>query len=205
ADAFGESDPSQQPFAAVDGDPASVWRSSSFTGPVGQWLQVQLDTPRVFDSVTIDFAQDARIGWPVAQIRITTDRGSVEHDVPEQPGPHVFPVLGGPSGQVRVTVLAMRGGRDDGNVAIRELTIPGVAASRMLRVPVDVVGANRPPVLTFSRDAQPRGACFASAPSGVDATSGTGGADVTGGGPRCDGALARVGEEPLGVDRRFRL
>lgn len=195
ADAFGETDPSQQPFAAVDGDPASLWRSSSFTGPVGQWLQVRLDTPRVFDNVTIDFAQDLRIGWPVARIRITTDRGSVEHDVAEQPGPYVYPVLGGPSGQVRVTVLAMRGGRDDGNVAIRELTIPGVAASRMLRVPVDV-GSNRPPALAFSRDAQPRGACF---------TSGAGGTSGTGGALRCEGALARVGEEPLGVDRRFRL
>jgi arabinofuranan 3-O-arabinosyltransferase len=128
----------------------------------------------------------------VARIRITTDRGSVEHDVAEQPGPHVFAVLGGPSAQVRVTVLAMRGGREDGNVAIRELTIPGVAPSRMLRVPADV-GSTRPPVLAFSRGTQPRAACF------------TGASGDTLGTLRCDGALARVGEEPLGVDRRFRL
>ncbi|HEY3259871.1 MAG TPA: alpha-(1-_3)-arabinofuranosyltransferase [Pseudonocardiaceae bacterium] len=187
ADAFGESDPSQAPFAAVDGDPASMWRSSSFTGPVGQWLEVQLDTPRVFDHVTVDFAQDLRIGWPVSRIRISTDRGSVEHDVPEPPGPHDYPVFGGPSARVRVTVLGMRGGREDGNVAVRELVIPGVAASRALRVPADV-RSSRPPVLAFSRGSQPRGACFAD-----------------GDGLRCDGGLVRVGEEPLGVDRRFRL
>jgi len=200
ADAFGESDPSQLPFAAVDGDPASMWRSSSFTGPVGQWLEVQLDTPRVFDNVTIDFAQDLRIGWPVARIRVTTDRGSVEHDVAEAPGPHVYPVFGGPSARVRVTVLGMRGGREDGNVAVRELGIPGVAASRMLRVPADV-SSSRPPVLAFSRGTLPRGACFTDG-AGTGSAAGSGGAT---GGLRCDGALVRVGEEPLGVDRRFRL
>ena len=216
ADAFGESDPSQQPFAAVDGDPASRWRSSSFTGPVGQWLEVQLDTPRVFDTVTIDFTQDIRVGWPVARIRLTTDRGTIEHDVPDAPGPHAYPVFGGPSAKVRVTVLAMRGGRENGNVAIRELAIPGVSASRMLRAPADV-NAARPPVLAFSRGSQPRGACFTTAGPGAGSTGpggtgagstgagGTGSAGTGAGELRCDGALVRVGEEPEGVDRRFRL
>jgi arabinofuranan 3-O-arabinosyltransferase len=187
ADAFGSTDPSQLPFAAVDGDPQSYWRSSSFTGPVGEWLEVTLDTPRVFDTVTIDFPQDLRVGWPVARIRITTDRGSVDRDVPESPGPHEYGVNAGPSAKLRVTVLAMRGGRTDGNVAISELTIPGVVASRMLRAPADVPDAARPPVFAFSRGTQPRAACVTD--------------EVT----RCDAALARVGEEPLGVDRRLRL
>ncbi len=190
ADAFGESDPSLMPFAAVDGDRASLWRSSSFTGPVGEWLEVRLDTPRVFDIVTIEFADDLRIGWPVARIRITTDRGSIEHDVPEKGGPNLYPVFGGPSSTVRVTILAMRGGRETGNVAIRELTIPGVDASRLLRAPSDV-GTQVPPVLSFTRGAQPRPACFGDPDQPAELS--------------CDGALARVGEEPEGVDRRFRL
>ena len=190
ADAFGESDPSLMPFSAVDGDRASLWRSSSFTGPVGQWLEVRLDTPRVFDTVTMEFADDLRIGWPVARIRITTDRGSIEHDVPEAGGPTVYPVFGGPSSAVRVTILAMRGGRENGNVAVRELSIPGMEASRLLRAPADV-GSQVPPVLAFSRGAQPRPACFGD-PGDPAAL-------------RCDPALTRVGEEPDGVDRRFRL
>ncbi|HEY0639297.1 MAG TPA: alpha-(1-_3)-arabinofuranosyltransferase, partial [Pseudonocardiaceae bacterium] len=188
ADAFLETDPSYLPFAALDGDTSSQWRSSSYTGPVGQWLEVRLDTPRVFDQVTIDFAQDLAVGWPVARIRITTDRGSVEHDVPEAPGAHPYPVFAGPSDVVRVTVLGMRGGRENGNVAIRELTVPGVRPARLLRVPSDVDSA-RPPVLAFSRGSQPRAACYA-----TDAGS-----------LRCDPRLVRVGEEPGGVDRRFRL
>lgn len=187
ADAFGESDPSLQPFSAVDGDPASTWRSSSLTGPVGEWLQVQLDTPRVFDTVSLDFVQDIRVGWPVARIRITTDRGSIDHDVPDSPGAHSYPVFAGPTARLRVTVLAMRGGRENGNVAVRELTIPGVAVSRMLRTPADSV-STEPVTLAFTRGSQPRAACFSD------------------GGPlRCDPDLVRAGEEPSGVDRRFRL
>jgi arabinofuranan 3-O-arabinosyltransferase len=190
ADAFGETDPSHMPFAAVDGDRTSLWRSSSFTGPVGQWFQVQLDTPRVFDGISLEFADDLRIGWPVARIRITTDRGSIEHDVPEKVGPIIYPVFGGPSATVRVTVLTMRGGRQTGNVAIRELGVPGVEATRLLRAPDDVK-SQLAPTFAFTRGSQPRGACYT----------------VPGGDPaalRCDGALARVGEEPEGIDRRFR-
>lgn len=217
ADAIGASDPSNLPFAAVDGDPVSLWRSSSFTGPVGEWLEVTLDTPRVFDTVSIDFPQDLRVGWPVARIRITTDRGSVEHDVPEAPGQHPYSVPAGASAKVKVTVLAMRGGRLNGNVAIRELSIPGVVASRPLRVPSDVTDlsdapAGQPPVFAFSRGAQPRSACVGTADGAIggmdDGRGGT--ADGSGNGAgsgelRCDPDLARVGEEPLGIDRRVLL
>lgn len=190
ADAFGETDPSLMPFAAVDGDRTSLWRSSSFTGPVGQWLELQLDTPRVFDGISVEFADDLRIGWPVARIRITTDRGSIEHDVPEVLGPVIYPVFGGPASRVRVTVLAMRGGRETGNVGIRELAVPGVEASRLLKVPADVT-SQLPPTYAFSRGSQPRAACFGdhAAPATL----------------RCDGSLTRVGEEPEGIDRRFTL
>jgi arabinofuranan 3-O-arabinosyltransferase len=189
ADALGASDPSRLPFAAIDGDPESAWQSSSFAGPRGEWLQIELDTPRVFDAVQINFVTDIRVGWPVARIRLTTDRGSVEHDVPSAEGvPHTFPVFAGPSSKLRITVLAMRGDREDGNVGIREITIPGVTASRMLRVPADAGASRRPPVLAFTRGAQPRAACVRTADE-----------------LRCDARLARLGEEPTGIDRRFRL
>jgi len=254
ADAFGASDPSFMPFSAVDGDPASMWRSSAFPGPIGEWLEVVLDTPRVFDKVTLDLVQDLRVGWPVARIRITTDRGSIEHDVPENAGPSDYPVFGGPSSRVRITVLALRGGRENGNVAVRELAIPGVTASRMLRVPADVA-SNRPPTLAFTRGSQPRAACFTGLPADGNGDSGSGSGSGDGGsssgdggssssgsgsgssgsgsvgspgdggsspgdggsspgsgsgsggagGLRCDSGLVRVGEEPRGVDRRFRL
>ena len=44
---FGGSDPSHQPFAGDRRRPGDVVASPPvFTGPVGQWLQVELDTPR---------------------------------------------------------------------------------------------------------------------------------------------------------------
>lgn len=191
ADSLGVTDPSHLPFAAIDGDPASAWHSSTFAGPRGQWLEVQLDTPRVFDTVRIRFVRDIRVGWPVARIRIITDRGSVDHDLPVDAPAGLdeqdFPVFAGPSSTLRVEILAMRGDREDGNVGISEITIPGVAASRMLQVPTDVA-AGRQPTLSFTRGPQARAACV----SGQGAL-------------RCDSGLSRLGEEPAGVDRRFRL
>ena len=90
ADAAGGSDPSGLPFAAVDGDPLTAWRSSSFVGPDGQWLEVELDTPREVSSVDLSIVDDLRVGWPVTRVRLTTDAGSTEHDVARGEQPQRF-------------------------------------------------------------------------------------------------------------------
>ncbi|MQA27128.1 MAG: DUF3367 domain-containing protein, partial [Micromonosporaceae bacterium] len=187
ADAYGSSDPSYLPFSAFDGDPATLWRSSSLVGPVGQWLEVELDTPRVFDSVRIRFSDDVRIAWPVSRIRISTELGSQEHEVPEGPDPHTYAVPPGPTSTLRITVTRMVGDREDGNVGIQEIDIPNLDASRSLRVATAGPGTG-PPSLAFTRGSDPRPACFQIA-----------------GQVRCDAAVGRHGEEPLGINRRFVL
>ncbi|GAA4697246.1 alpha-(1-_3)-arabinofuranosyltransferase [Phytohabitans rumicis] len=187
ADAFGGSEPSYLPFAAIDGDRSTSWHSSSFYSSVGQWLQVDLDTPREVDEINLEFVDDLRVGWTVARVRITTDSGSVERDVPPEPGPHAYDVVPGLTTKVRVTPIALEAGRTDGNVGIRELTIPDAPATRALRVPDDVESTGELPAFGFTRGYQSRPACLA-----VD------------GATRCDPNLARVGEEPHGVDRLFR-
>jgi arabinofuranan 3-O-arabinosyltransferase len=182
ADAVGGSDPSGLPFAAVDGDPSTAWRSSSFTGPAGQWLEVELDTPREVSSVELSIVDDLRVGWPVTRIRLTTDAGSVEHEVAPGEEPQRYAVAAGVTGRVRVTVAAVAADRDNGNVGIRELTIPGVAPQRAVRAPADAVPGSRRTSFVFSRGAQPRYACA---------------------GDRCDADLMRTGEEPAGVHRLF--
>src|SRR5207244_9133809 len=82
ADAPDGSDPSHQPFAAVDGDPQTYWRSAGYyTGPVGQWLQLRLATPLAPPAVRIWFVQDARVGWAVTRVRLTTDTGYRDYPV----------------------------------------------------------------------------------------------------------------------------
>ncbi len=185
ADAAGSIDPANSPFAAVDGDGGSAWHSSSFTGPIGQWLELQLDTPRSVGEVTLDLVDDLRVGWTVNRIRITTDAGESEHDVPSGGGPKKFGVTSGLTGSVRVTILGVAAGRQDGNVGIKELSVPGMTAQRALRVPHDQESVK--PGFSFTRGSQTRPACYR-----------------TGGAVRCDSTLSRFGEEVNGLTRLFR-
>ncbi|HEX6075465.1 MAG TPA: alpha-(1-_3)-arabinofuranosyltransferase [Micromonosporaceae bacterium] len=206
ADAYGSTDASFLPYAAIDGDPATLWRSSSLTGPVGQWWEVELDTPRVPDRIRLTLIDDVRIAWPISRLRITTDAGSSVHRVPPGAGPHELALPEGTTSRIRISVVSMVGDREDGNVGIREVEIPGLETSRSLRVPPPGPGVG-PPVLAFTRGADPRPACVPVAPR----ATGTGGPRLPGspGGPaygvpvRCDPVMFRAGEEPLGPDRRF--
>jgi arabinofuranan 3-O-arabinosyltransferase len=186
ADVLGDIEPSGLPYAGIDNDPRTAWHSASLVGPRGQWFEVVLDTPRQVNEVRLQFVNDIRVGWPVTRFRLTTDGGSADHDV--TPGAvGAYPVPGGGLvTRVRVTVLAVSGDRNTGNVGIRELTVEGMAASRALRVPTDQETTG-PPAYAFSRGYQSRPSCFP--------------AD---GALRCDPTLARGGEEPHGLDRLFR-
>ncbi|WP_433551942.1 alpha-(1-_3)-arabinofuranosyltransferase domain-containing protein [Micromonospora zamorensis] len=214
-DNLAAANPSHLPFAALDGEYATAWHSAPLAGPVGQWLQVDLDTPREVEAVSLAFVNDLGVGWPVTRFRITTDRGSVDHEVADTLGGHSYYTLPGSTSRVRVTVLAVADERRDGGVGIRELTIPGTTVRRALRTPDDLPnGIDSPVAWSFSRGPTNRPACFpTSAPgagSDVAATeTGNGPAGGTGTRPagsvvRCDRFLARAGEEPLGVDRVFR-
>jgi arabinofuranan 3-O-arabinosyltransferase len=184
ADAIGVSDPSGLPFAAIDGEPLTAWRSSSFDGPENQWLEVELDTPREVDTVNVAIVDSLRVGWPVTKIRITTDNGTADHEVPRGSEAHPYTVPPGLTSTVRVTVLSVASGRQTGNVAISELDIPGVTATRALAVPEDVAPApDQRTDFAFTRGSQPRYACVAET---------------------CDASRAREGEEPFGVHRLFR-
>ncbi|MBW6433815.1 DUF3367 domain-containing protein [Actinoplanes hulinensis] len=187
ADSVGSSDPSGMPFAALDGDPSTAWRSDPLQPGAGQWIDVELGTAKRVTAVTVDFSSDLRIAAPVVMVRLTTDQGIVDRLVPETPGPHKLSTLPGLTAGVRVTVLALRSGYQ-GAVALRELGIPGLDAERGLRTPRDQKTAVVPSY-AFERDAQQRGVCFP--------------ASTAGAGVRCDQFLARQGEEPLGLDRYF--
>ncbi|WP_341718038.1 alpha-(1-_3)-arabinofuranosyltransferase [Micromonospora sp. FIMYZ51] len=202
-DHLGPADPSHLPFAAIDGDYATAWHSAPLSGPVGQWLQVDLDTPRQVESVDIAFVSDLAVGWPVTRFRITTDRGSVEHEVAQTLGGHSYYTLPGPTSRIRVTVLAVADGQLNGGVGIRELAIPETEPRRTLRAPTDLPRELSGPVSwVFSRGPTDRPACYPASASGAarDTAADTGVDDSA---IRCDRFLARVGEEPLGLDRLF--
>ena len=187
ADSVRGTDLTAMPYAALDGDPYTAWQSSSLDDPAGQWLEVTLDTPRVLTEVRLRVVDDRRVGWPVTRVRITTDAGSVEHEVARGAQEQTFTVATGLTGTVRVTAVAMAADRDTGNIGIAELVIPGVEAQRAMRVPDDVRPDDRQrTAFSFTRGPQPRYACLRLT-------------DVV----RCDASLTRFGEEPAGVHRLF--
>jgi arabinofuranan 3-O-arabinosyltransferase len=183
-------DPSHQPFAGIDGDIATAWHSASPDGPQGQWLQVTLDTPRRIQRVGLRFAQDARLGWRVTKFRITTDRGSIDHEA-RLGADLTYAAPDGLTTTVRITVLDVDGGNTTGDVGISELSLPGVTMRRALRVPSDQATATGAPGYAFTRGPEARPACYESP-------------DINPGTVRCDPWLARAGEEPQGLDRLFR-
>ncbi|MGC5029339.1 alpha-(1-_3)-arabinofuranosyltransferase domain-containing protein [Micromonospora sp. DT229] len=209
-DTLGPADPSRLPFAAIDGQSHTAWHSAPLSGPIGQWLQVDLDTPRQVENVRLEFVTDLAVGWPVTKFRLTTDRGSVDHEVAPALGGHTYYTLPGPTSRVRVTVLAVAEGRLDGAVGIRELAIPETEPRRVLRAPTDLPQDPAAPVSwVFSRGPADRPACHLTEAAEADRIVPVGSASRP---PvraadtviRCDRFLARVGEEPLGVDRIFR-
>jgi arabinofuranan 3-O-arabinosyltransferase len=133
--------------------------------------------------VELSLVDDLRVGWPVTRIRLTTDAGTTEHEVERGEEPRQFAVAPGLTSTVRVTVLGVAAGRDNGNVGIAELSIPGVTPQRALRTPADATpAADQRTSFVFSRGSQPRYACVGGA---------------------CDANLTRTGEEPDGVHRLF--
>ncbi|MGH3467235.1 MAG: alpha-(1-_3)-arabinofuranosyltransferase domain-containing protein, partial [Thermocrispum sp.] len=189
ADAFGAPDRGHLPFAAVDGDPATSWRSSSLSGAAGQWLEVTFDRPRLVGEIVLRFVKNLHVGQPVRKIRIETDLGSVDTGVVDDFGPQTFGIPKGITSRLRITVLEVEQGSDPGDVAISELSVPGVKPTRALRVPIDVVPpAGVAPTFSFSRGSDAIPACFTLDDDSV----------------RCDEEQATIGEEPLGPRRVFR-
>ena len=125
--------PEHQPFAALDGDTGTSWRSAPGTAAVGQWLQVTLDRPRRVRQVQVTFDRRAdtiptriavRAGHETYRVAVVGDKVTVPLD-------GRFAIS-----DVRVTIEAVWSVRlGYGGVGITELTIPGVRAQRTLVLP----------------------------------------------------------------------
>ena len=170
------------PFAAVDGDPGTAWKTGAFGGAVGQWLQVGFDQPLDPSGAQLSFATG--LGDFPSRIRTETDAGTVDSDVAADTGLQPLQVASGATRTLRITVLAMSDGGPGVTAGIQTLDVPGVQASRSLQVPV----SGSPDVLAFDVAAGFRAPCL----------------DVAGTGS-CDPANAAAGEEDGALDRSFSL
>ncbi len=155
----GQSATGSDPFAAIDGNPQTLWESGALTGPVHQWLQVDFDhrmDPRV---IQVAFADSVFVGPPVTRVTVQTSAGSLTQSVRATSKPQPLSVPPGATGWLRITVAAVAARPfppPGSQVGISEITVPGVTASRTImapavRLPVGV----RPLVLLAKAQPQP--------------------------------------------------
>lgn len=173
---------SDGPWAALDGDPATAWRSAAFTA-VGQWLQVDLPTPTEVGTVQVAFAIGA--GPLPARVRVTTDAGALDQDVAPADLLQRLRVPNGATQSLRLTVLAVADGSRGARVAISTLDMSGVHPSRSLVVPT----SGLPDVMSFAVASGARPDCLT----------------LSDGAAACDPAWAAPGEEDGSLDRTVTL
>jgi arabinofuranan 3-O-arabinosyltransferase len=173
--------PANGPFAAIDGDPNTAWRSASFTGAVRQWLQVDFArpvSPVLFSAnfLPVDGAYPSRI-------TVHTAGGTRALAVEPSTATQTFSLPPGQTTSLRITVQSMSDGSFGSGVAISSLTVPGIQPERSLTVP-----APAGDLLAFDAAPGYRDGCL----------------DVDGA-PSCDSEFAAAGEEDRVLARRIQL
>ncbi|WP_133741942.1 alpha-(1-_3)-arabinofuranosyltransferase [Actinorugispora endophytica] len=133
----GTRDPGRTPYAALDGSDATSWRSSGFTGAVGEWLEIGFAEPR--DPAGLSVAFERLPGEPPpARVTVRTDNGSAETGLDGSDGPQELAVPPGPTERIRIRVDALAWEpeyRFGTRVGITSVAVPGLEASRAIEVP----------------------------------------------------------------------
>ncbi|MFC6697775.1 alpha-(1-_3)-arabinofuranosyltransferase domain-containing protein [Nocardioides daphniae] len=182
-DALGAIQPEMGPFAAVDGEEQTYWRSAPLESPTGQWLELNFTEPEPLNEIRLVAAVDLGSTVPVRKVRVEVGNRRFERDVDPATGEVVIPLTGAAAKKVRITVLEVFGDPEYGYVALREVSFRGVDIERSLVLPDN--GADGDASFVF-RARPHRRACV----------------DI-GFGPQCDVSTARASEEEHGLNRRF--
>ncbi|MEU4400485.1 alpha-(1-_3)-arabinofuranosyltransferase [Micromonospora orduensis] len=184
-DSPGGTRPEHQPYAAMDGNPATSWQSAPYAPSDRQWIAVDLANPTRVTRVEVWF--DLKADALPTTVTVTAGYESrtieqfTDHMVFELPGVHA----------TRDVQVSVDGAYDlrplgNGSVGIAEIKIPGIRTSRTLVLPA-APATTRPATVVMSA-APSTPACFS-----VD------------GRPRCSTDAVRGSEDASTVDRTLTL
>lgn len=144
-------DPGRQPYAALDADPRTGWRSDGWNGAVGEWLEVRLAEPVDMPKITVAFEQGT-LGPAVAEVALETDAGTRLVPVADSAEPQLLNPPAGKTSRLRIRVTKLvsePASRVGTRVGITEVAIPGVRATRSIVVPAD--GERDPDTVLLTR------------------------------------------------------
>ncbi|MFD0665966.1 alpha-(1-_3)-arabinofuranosyltransferase domain-containing protein [Thermocatellispora tengchongensis] len=174
-------DPGRQPYSAVDGDVRTGWRSTGWTPPTEQWLEVEFTEPTAVAPLRAVF-EDSTQAAQVTEVVVRTDAGTARTRLNAAGGWQALNVRSGRTRTLRISIDKVAPGAN-GRVGISEVAIPGVTPSRTLVVP-DLAGAEDPVIVTSRTDA------ISSCMRGSYAWT-------------CGEALGALGDDGYGFDRSF--
>jgi len=130
------------PYAAFDGNAATMWESGAFNGPLGQWIEGYFDTDIRFGAtskIQVAFADNVAIGPPVTQVEVTTAAGQITDQVRVTGDLQSLRVPVGASSWLRITITGLDASPAvpllGTQVGIGTIIVPGVSASRTIVAP----------------------------------------------------------------------
>ena len=169
-----------QPWAAIDGDPATAWVSGDLNEGVGQWWEVVADKEFQPRSVVVRLVVGDVAGVEPTQVTVSTDAGSFTVPVEATDQPQRLEVPDGPTRALRLTLAGVADGGPGEGFGLREVVVPGLDVRRL----VDTAGvADGGPIVLSARKGEQTG-CAAVAGQLV-----------------CTPQLGRLGEERTGIVR----
>ncbi|GAA2992293.1 alpha-(1-_3)-arabinofuranosyltransferase family protein [Streptosporangium longisporum] len=129
----GTRDAGQQPYAALDDDLRTGWRSTGWEPAVEQWLEVRLAEPIAVPSIQAVFERSEE-AVTVSEVMVETDTGRVRTRLGLTSLWERLNVPAGKTSRIRIRVTGVL--RDPNpRVGITEIAIPGVRPGRTLVVP----------------------------------------------------------------------
>lgn len=174
------------PWAAVDGDPFTVWRSDALDGPVGEWLQLDMYEAATFSQVRVRFASSSLLGSRVTAVDVYTEGGVARNEVLADGSTETLDLPPGPTDFVRIEIAATDG-EPTGQVGIVEIDLPDLETGRLVAAAAKPEGRTTPPAgISLHRHEPVRNACI-----------------VVNFSIRCDPNLVREGDEAALLARSF--
>ena len=119
---IGGSVPGSGVAAAVDGDLATGWISNGIERAVGQWLQLDFDTP-VRGGLLHMRTSPGTIGDPVKWVEVTTPNGSTAARVDKPGDPMTVSLPGGETPWLRITAKSTVDGTRGSQFGISEVSV----------------------------------------------------------------------------------
>ena len=127
------------PYAAVDGDPRTMWETGSWTGPAGQWIRLSFDHPVDARTIWVAFADNSALGPRVTRVAVRTAAGQVTDKVLATGREQPLTVPPGASGWLQLTLTGFGSSQGQGlgvQAGIMDIRVPGVQAGREIVAPV---------------------------------------------------------------------